>query len=75
MRSLLLNELLERIKTNCKTSNHELTVDQIDDIADILSPFANRFDAMETICEMVQQYGSQLGDDIQNQLDVVFPER
>lgn len=74
MRSLLLNDLLRLIKTSCEASNHELTMDQIDDIADILSPFANRFDAMETLCEMVQQYGS-MGDDVQNQLGVVFPER
>ena len=72
MNSLLLNELIKRIKENCAGSNHELTQDQLDDVRDSLLPFANRFDAMETICEMANGFSSQLPSDIQDKLSEMF---
>ena len=48
--TMLLNELIKRIKENCEGSNHELTKDQLDDIQDSLLPFARRFDQFEDVC-------------------------
>ena len=72
MNSLLLDELIKRIKENCAGSNHELTQDQLDDIRDSLLPFANRFDAMEEICELTNSFRSQLPEHVQDKLSEMF---
>lgn len=72
--NMLLQELLKRISLNCEGSNHELTRDQLDDITDSLSPFALRFDQMESFCELANANKQKLPDELQDGLSELFSE-